>query len=590
MNKKLYLRQLIRQYKPFIILSFFLTLAEPLVLLTQKQSILNQAQALISRGGTDLFQIYHSLYYLAAIACFLAVLIPFIVFNFLYKKADLDNYYSMPVKRKDLFQAHFWFGWSLLIALPLLIAALCRYGILYSYLHPYVRALSGGPTFLLRILILVLGSLVLYLLTLLALFCTTNIFNGLIYTGAVHSFFPFLAFLIETISKSRVGFLYGAETESLRFYDFISFIGSYMTYLTSNGAYTLPVILFWFVLGVPFFFLIQKLFEERRAERVNGAYMFRKFYPAVIGIYGTTFLTKLLTDAFMAKINSVESVHDYAFDQTSMTTSILQIFLLGLIVYFIVQLVRYHGKPPVLQKLGIYLILFALSTSFAFGLTGPVRRKLSLSQPALSKVKWVKIRNIVEEESSFLYYLEHPEEYEPENFKYDYLMKDVYKLGPNDKDPRPKPMKKYTLPSRHPGAPVPSDEVGQTHTYEEALYSAEDAKKIIMDLHKETVEKILKGEKKEFLIEVPCPPDEKDDYNVPRSYNGAAIRDYSPRGDGKCYSSRWPSVQFIYLDKDKKVLMERELPIFKADRQKVQQLLNEKLFYTDGVLVKAGDR
>ena len=35
MNKKLYFRQLIRQYKPFLLLSFFLSMAEPMILLTQ---------------------------------------------------------------------------------------------------------------------------------------------------------------------------------------------------------------------------------------------------------------------------------------------------------------------------------------------------------------------------------------------------------------------------------------------------------------------------------------------------------------------------------------------------------------------------
>ena len=268
-----------------------------------------------------------------------------------------------------------------------------------------------------------------------------------------------------------------------------------------------------------------------------------------------------------------------------MATEILQIFLTGLILYFIVQLVRYHGKPPLVKKLGVYLVLFALSFAFASGLTGPVRRHISLKQPVPSKVKWVMVRNVSSDTSQFLYYLDHPDEYDPANFKDNVEMKEIYKLRPDDPDPRPKSIDQYILPEKHLGAPVPSTEVGQTIRYEEALFSEEEVKKTIMDLEKETIQNIMNGKAKEFLVEIPCQPGDV------RSYDGPFIEmDASKREDGKCYTSRQIIIQLIYLDKDKKVLMEKELPVFKADRQKVRQLMNDKLFDTKGVLVKAGDR
>lgn len=585
MNKKLYFRQLIRQYKPFLLLSFFLSMAEPMILLTQKQALLEEAKARLSMGNMDLFNPIHTLTYLTVISCVLAVIIPFIVFHFLYKKADLDNYYSMPVKRESLFRAHFWFGWGVLVALPLLLSVLFRYGILYSYLHALLPNGLGFTAVFVRILILILGSLVLYLFTCLSVFCTTNLFNGLIYAGAIHTFFPFLTFLIEQVSKSRVGYLSPMESAGLKAYELINFISGYASYLNDkDGGLVLPVIIFWFFLAIPLFFLVQKLFADRRAERVNASFMYRRFYPAVIGIYGVTFLTQLLTSALITKIHQIEGVYS-TYNHYGMATEILQIFLTGLILYFIVQLVRYHGKPPLVKKLGVYLVLFALSFAFASGLTGPVRRHISLKQPVPSKVKWVMVRNVSSDTSQFLYYLDHPDEYDPANFEGNAEMKEIYKLRPDDPDPRPKSIDQYILPEKHLGAPVPSTEVGQTIRYEEALFSEEEVKKTIMDLEKETIQNIMNGKAKEFLVEIPCQPGDV------RSYDGPFIEmDASKREDGKCYTSRQIIIQLIYLDKDKKVLMEKELPVFKADRQKVRQLMNDKLFDTKGVLVKAGDR
>lgn len=574
MNKKLYFRQLRLQFRPFLLMSLVLCLAEPIVLLTQRNSVIERAQSLLSNGNLNFYNLVHAQYFLFVAALFLSIMIPFVVFHFLYKKSDLDNYYSMPVKRKVIFRAHFFFGWTMLVAMPLLLSALVRYLINYLFLGDLLAGHFAFSVFFLNLLALVLGSFILYLFTCIAIFCTTNLFNGLIYTAAIHSILPFLALLVRSVQNSKVGYLPPQGAGSLGFTDFLNFIGSFFLFLTNGkGRQLFWVILFWAVISIPVFFLAQKLFSVRKAERVNGSYMFKAFYPSFIGIFGVTFLTQLLTSTFLVKLSSVEEA--LPSNTQNVFSSCLEIFIGGLIIYMIVQLARYHGKPPVLKKIGSYVLLFAISIGLSALLAGPIRTRMSLNVPSMKKVDHILLRNVVNDSSTYLYFIENPEDYDWKKVKGNKILENAYKLGPDDKDPRPESKDKYVLPTLHKNAAVPSTALGESKHYEEVTYKADTTKELIQELQKETVKRVMNGDAKEFLIEV----------------ESVAYSDtfYSAEGEDRFYTRHCPLIQIIYYDKEDKIIGQRELPIFKSDRQKAQKLFNGKFFYDNGILVKKGD-
>ncbi|MDY4196004.1 MAG: hypothetical protein SOX70_02020, partial [Peptoniphilaceae bacterium] len=181
-----YVRHLIRQHRALIVLLFVAMLsAYPIMLFLTRESIF--AQWRFEYLAIYLTQLMSGLPLLGQIG---SIAVPFVIFQYLYKKADLDSYYALPITKEKLYRIHFFFGLGMLIV-PMLFSHIVGYLELQNLTSQYAPGMMKDYSFSLwlqQAAGMSVGLIIPYVLTTISILCTTNLFNGLIYTGVLHLF------------------------------------------------------------------------------------------------------------------------------------------------------------------------------------------------------------------------------------------------------------------------------------------------------------------------------------------------------------------------------------------------------------------
>lgn len=296
------------------------------------------------------------LYSLAIITVILMMVTPFVVFKYLYNKNSMDKYFSLPIERGSLFLKQITFGY-LLTLIPAVI----------SYVLVLILKLSFIPNMqinfndvVLRILVLLMGFLISYVVTVIAILCTTTLANGILYTLVLQS----IPNLIIGIYLSFKNSIYGATSEK-RFIDDAILNWDYKTLsvdaLTSSDFSTNFIkVVIWFILALILTVLAVYIYRNHKVERIASNYMVKGFYPTVISIYGifglTISISALIREAQRTGVT-------YALKTT--IKPLLVLFFLALVVYAIVQMIRLHGRPKFFRTLVSYILIFAVSLGLA---------------------------------------------------------------------------------------------------------------------------------------------------------------------------------------------------------------------------------
>ncbi len=337
-----------------------------------------------------------------------AVVTPYIIFSYLYKKSDMDTYFALPIKKPKLFLIQTFFAWLIQIV-PVLIVNCLGYGIslIASQASPLFRmGLNGGEghALLFSSLVFIMGSFFLMLPSILSILCTTSLFNGIIYGGVFNAFPSILFFLGRSYQENFPGFtsrvtqplkedLIGAGTVSLlkqespvlfqaNFLRAITSLwgGDYLfgIYTAQAGAMTIFMwVLFTFILSLPLLALASYLYKIRQAERIQSAYIFRYFYPVVIYSFGVVLLMFFLR-------SFIDMRYDWYVEA-------LMVFLVGFALFYVIQIIRYYGWPKFFSNLGIYIIVFLLAFGLNFVLSKTQPRILTYQVPKLSQISKAQI-------------------------------------------------------------------------------------------------------------------------------------------------------------------------------------------------------
>lgn len=311
-----------------------------------------------------------------------AVITPFIVFNYLYSKADLDTYFALPIKRKKLFSIQFIFSYLITIVPALVANYLAFIIVLLNNLlfarHYHIDIMSNASLFLQSSLILIIVTFVIMLPSIISIICTTSLFNGLLYTAVIHCF-PYVFNIIwRLFDNDFFGFishfnyfeLSGFSTRnSLVIADGIpglelipqTYAGLFSLW-NSSGALNLKnltnylILFIHLILAIFVFFLILYFYKHRRVERIQSDYMYKFFYPILINGFGSLILVGIFNELL-------------PHSSYSKLLEIALLYLIGFAVYYIVSIIRFHGWPKFLKTLASYSIVFFVSMSLTFVLS-----------------------------------------------------------------------------------------------------------------------------------------------------------------------------------------------------------------------------
>lgn len=278
---------------------------------------------------------------------------PFVVFSYLYSKNSMDTYFAIPESRTLLFIKHFVFGYAIVV-LPALIAYVITYFPTMLIMGPMSETFNIVNFFGKGLSLLTTG-LITYVLSVLAIILTTNMFNGLVYVFI----FNVLPNIITSIGNAFETNFYGytriaPETGYGTFYD-LQFrniaINDFEYFTDYDHALAL---LIWFAVAVGLSFLSIMLYERRQVNRIESEYMFRGIYPALITVFSVLTLTMIIYNDYSYEIE-VKGMYT-AF--TERPIGIAMIFLSGLILYYIIHMIRLHGRPQFWRTLTTYMAIF----------------------------------------------------------------------------------------------------------------------------------------------------------------------------------------------------------------------------------------
>lgn len=361
-KKKPYILHLLRQYRAFVLLfAVILLVSHPLILFFQKRS-----ELMSQSYYTGMYFPPFSLAALTIAVIGLCIVMPFIVLGFIYNKSSMDAYFSMPIKRVTLFLKHLGFGW-LMILVPMLVSLVLGFVIYQKMSIPIVLA-SSPYSFLLLLKqagLLSIGSLIMIMPSTLAILCTTNLFNGMIY-AVVLNVFPYLIRSVWNLfAQNFLGYTRLERVGTERELGWLEFHSLYIeAFHGTEGVANVIEILLWFVVAVALLVLVCRLFATHHVERTNSNYMVKGFYPVVITSFGII--------ALVGVLGASRETSRFRWDVFT-EEMFIYTFAVGFIVYFVVQIVRRQGLPKILPVILSYVAIFAAASILCWTLSGTVR-------------------------------------------------------------------------------------------------------------------------------------------------------------------------------------------------------------------------
>ena len=295
--------------------------------------------------------------YMMSLTLFVSVISPFIVMNYVYKKNDMDMYFSLPEKRGNLIFQQIIFSWVIVIV-PSILTFLLNYTLYRIKVYPFLVIV---PKFNLMDYIpaVIMGSLVIIMISVLAILCTTSLFNGLVYLLALHILPLVWVAAVTSFSKHYYGYARILPDELVdRIYFFlvqmvpISAVSSELL----HGKYMLQLSI-WFAIALAALALAILIFNKHKVERTDSDYMVRGFYPTITiasGTLGLMFILYTILSSEIRREGFINAFLEYKIE-------VITVFAIGLVMYFVVKLIRKFGRPKIFKTILAYCGIFALS-------------------------------------------------------------------------------------------------------------------------------------------------------------------------------------------------------------------------------------
>lgn len=313
---------------------------------------------------------------------------PFIFFRHLYSKTEMDTYFSIPVPRGRLFANHFLFNYAVVV-IPMLL----------SFLIGFLAVVIGGNVtdmsellvgFLLKSVSLAFSGVIILALSVLAITLTTTMFNGLIYAGVFNIIPLVVQLLYRTFESGYYGYTRPGpnvwENELLGNMNHFLVNHEDIRDITSTEK-TLAMFV-WFGIALVLVALALHLYRNRKVYRIEGEFMVKGFYSTIISVFTIMVLVQVFFMEYeLYMVNGIIAA------MSERQNATLLMFLAFLVAYYIVQMVRLHGRPNFVKTIATYILLFVVALGITQLLYTELIYKTSVYVPELAEVEKVVITN-----------------------------------------------------------------------------------------------------------------------------------------------------------------------------------------------------
>ena len=291
--------------KLFITNLFFNLLSLPLLILGLRSLYLDQHE--IRYSDSDITP-FIAIVFIASLLCMvLGIVIPMVIFRYLYNKSLVDMNYSLPLTNRQRFFADFFAGLTLFI-IPMLIGALISGaelligGLFFVDLYKY----AGFIPLLLRIgSVILIGMILLYTFSVLAINFAGNMLEAIFSIVALNIMVPAFLFLtwMNIVNAANYGLTYDSATVNYLlpttspigvlcclFSEQAGLLNSYSWRYSSYYSSALPgaVYLNFCIRALLFtaavIFITYLLYRHRKPEDVSKPYVYKAFYYAIMGL------------------------------------------------------------------------------------------------------------------------------------------------------------------------------------------------------------------------------------------------------------------------------------------------------------------
>lgn len=216
-------------------------------------------------------------YVMVAITIVLAVITPFIVFNYLNSKKAVDVFHSLPIKRSDLLFT-LSINSSFLFVVPFLLNYFIGVilGTSFGYVVNYNFVIS---VFLLCVMLIIIQSI--------SIFVIMN--TGTMSDGIVHTLIlialPYILYTAFNLFASN--FIFGMKGFSWENLKYLSPI--FTTFMVMNDNYLLNtkfvLSLYWIIVFIAFSAITIKLYDKRKSENSEMPFVNERYFPTVVSIF-----------------------------------------------------------------------------------------------------------------------------------------------------------------------------------------------------------------------------------------------------------------------------------------------------------------
>lgn len=326
----------------FIVFSVLLFASSPLFIIINYITNLNQQM----QGSADF---PHGI---IIVGLMLALITPFITFNYLNSKKSVDVFHALPIKRKDLLITQITTSF-LLVYLPVLL----NYIITLILFNAFKYAVPAKMYLDLIPLTILLFSI--HLIPIFVMNNTGTTSDGLIHT-AIATALPFAAY--GAILFFSTNYIFGL---SMFKWDSLKFFSPIYALFTSQDKASLDLfnLLYWIVMNFIGLSFINKLYNERKSEKSEEPFTNNVYFPIVINIFIPIIF--IFTNVLALPYNSVPNLRSFF----TVEAFVLP-FLICFVVYIVLNIFRYRStkffKKSTIDFLKVMLVTTLISTTIIY--------------------------------------------------------------------------------------------------------------------------------------------------------------------------------------------------------------------------------
>lgn len=319
----------------------------------------------------------------------LMIILPFMVFSYLYDKNKMDRYWSLPISRTKLFMLNTFFVWAI-VAIPTVLTYYLQIilGHLFNLtgknlILPTLGTIAARSVVLLTICLFSLA------LSIFSIVMTTSAFNGYICVVALNYIPVALITLVKSYTDNFPGYTPSLDSKADTYLDLFSINGLLVRiFETDNGVNHALAISIYVTVAILILLLSALLYKRRHVDRIGSAYMFKYFYSGIIFVSVFIVLVSLFKSAVFNDRNYSIGLLDIIEDNA---INIASIFTGGLVAFFIINLFMKHGKTKIFRTVISYTLIAVLAFGASiYGLI-EIEKKSALAVPELREIEEIKL-------------------------------------------------------------------------------------------------------------------------------------------------------------------------------------------------------